>query len=435
MIYADTIAYLYGLQKHGMKFGLDNTRRLMSLLGEPHTSFSSIHVAGTNGKGSTSAMIESLLRTKGVRTGLFTSPHLVSFTERIRVNGEEISEYAVVKLADEVRKVVSGVGDFCPTFFEVVTAIAFLHFMRMKVEWAVVEVGMGGRLDATNIIQPEVAVITSIGIDHSEFLGDTLEDIAREKAGIIKQGVPLVTAEQCPEVMGVIQQRCDEKEAPLFRFHSEFSAERASRDSAVVSLHYQGKNAYRDVSLSLAGEHQIVNAALAIKVIEIVSEKYPEMDGDIREGLEAVRWPGRLEMIKANPPILIDGAHNPPAAMALSAHLQKLLGTKYRRIIMVAGVMADKDIGGILKPLLPLASEIIFASPAYGRAASAKKLGEVAAALGHASKTSESVAGALRMAESLAEPGDLIVVTGSFYTLGEAKEAVGQKGILAGLRE
>lgn len=435
MIYTDTIEYLYGLQKYGMKFGLDNIQRLMALLGGPHKSFFSIHVAGTNGKGSTSAMIESLLRTKGARTGLFTSPHLVNFTERIRVNGQEISEYAVMELADEVRKVVSGIEDFSPTFFEVVSAMAFLHFMRMKVEWAVVEVGMGGRLDATNILQPEVGVITSIGIDHSEFLGDTLEDIAREKAGIIKQGVPLVTAEQCPEVMGVIQQRCDETGAPLFRFHSEFSAERASSESAAVSLHYQGKNAYRDLSLSLAGEHQIINAALAIKVVEIISEKYPEMDGDIRKGLGAVRWPGRLEMVKENPPILIDGAHNPHAAMALSAHLQKLLGPKYRRIIMVAGVMADKDIGGILQPLLPLASEIVFASPASGRAASAKKLGDVAAALGYASKKAESVAGALSMAESLYQPGDLILVTGSFYTLGEAKEAIGQKGILAGLRE
>jgi len=435
MRYSDTIEYLFGLQKYGMKFGLDNIRLLMSLLGGPHRSFSSVHVAGTNGKGSTSAMIESLLRTKGVRTGLFTSPHLVSFTERIRVNGEEISQNAVIGLADEVRKAAAGIKDFCPTFFEVVTSMAFLHFMRMKVEWAVVETGMGGRLDATNIIQPEVAVITSIGIDHREFLGDTLEEIAREKAGIIKQGVPVVTADQNPEVMRVIQQRCDEMGAPLFRFYSEFSAERASGDAEAVSLHYQGENAYQDVGLSLAGEHQIGNAALAIKAAEVISEKYPELDFDVRKGLGAVSWPGRLDMIRKNPPILIDGAHNPPAAAVLAAHLRKLSGGKYRRIIMVAGVMGDKDIGGILGPLLPLAAEIIFASPAYGRAASVEKLQAFAAGLGYASKTAGSVAAALTMAEGLYGPGDLIVVTGSFYTIGEAKEAIGHKGVLAGLRE
>lgn len=435
MRYAETIEYLYGLQQHGMKFGLDNIRRLMSELGGPQKAFFSIHVAGTNGKGSTSAMIESLLRTKGVRTGLFTSPHLVSFTERIRVNGQEISEAAVIELADEVRNVASGIEDFSPTFFEVVTAIAFLHFMKMKVQWAVVEVGMGGRLDATNIILPEVAVITSIGIDHREFLGNTLEEIAREKAGIIKKGVPLVIANQGPGVMEIIRQRCDETGSRLFRYNSEFSSEVVSTGTETVSLNYKGSKEYGDILLSLAGEHQIINAALAIKAIEIVSEKFPEMDCDIRKGLKSVTWPGRLEMIKEHPPVLIDGAHNPPAAEVLSAYLRKLLGVKYSRIIMVIGVMADKDIEGILKPLLPLATEIIFASPAYGRAASAKRLVDVAASLGYASKSTETVADALHKAEDLYKAGDLIVVTGSFYTMGEAKEAYGHKGVLTGLRE
>jgi dihydrofolate synthase/folylpolyglutamate synthase len=433
--YADTIEYLYGLQQHGMKFGLDNIRRLMHHLGEPQKAFFSIHVAGTNGKGSTSAMIEALLRTRGVRTGLFTSPHLVSFTERIRVGGQEITEAAVIELADEVRKTAAGIADFSPTFFEVVTAMAFLHFRNRKVAWAVVEVGMGGRLDATNILLPEVSVLTSIGIDHREFLGCTVEDIAREKAGIIKQGVPVVTARQLPEVMEIIQQRCRESGSPLFRFSADFVAEKAAGCIDPVSLHYQGSGTYRDVCLSLSGEHQISNAALAIKTVEIVAGKHPEMDCDIRKGLREVRWPGRLEMAKENPPILIDGAHNPAAATTLSTYLQGLLVAKYRRIIMVIGVMADKDVEGILKALLPLAAEIFFASPAYGRAASAKKLQESAAALGHPSKTAGSVAEALSMAESFFAPGDLIVVTGSFYTIGEAKEAMGQKGVLTGLRE
>lgn len=435
MRYEETIEYLYGLQQHGMKFGLDNIRRLMSELGGPQKSFFSIHVAGTNGKGSTSAMIESMLRTKGVRTGLFTSPHLVSFTERIRVDGQEISERTVIELADEVRHAVSGIEDFSPTFFEVVTAIAFLHFMKMKVQWAVIEVGMGGRLDATNIVLPEVAVITNIGIDHREFLGNTLEEIAGEKAGIIKKGVPLVTAEQAPGAMRIIRQRCDEAGVRLFRYNTEFSSAAVSTGAEAVSLNYKGNKEYRDILLSLAGEHQTINAALAIKTIEIVSEKYPEMDCNVRKGLQSVAWPGRLEMIKKNPPVLIDGAHNPPAAEVLSVYLRKLMGLKYSRTIMVIGVMGDKDIEGTLKPLLPLASEIIFASPAYGRAASAKRLLEAAASLGYAAKSAGTVADALHKAEGLYKTGDLIVVTGSFYTIGEAKEACGHKGVFAGLRE
>ncbi|MDH4233254.1 MAG: bifunctional folylpolyglutamate synthase/dihydrofolate synthase, partial [Nitrospirota bacterium] len=410
MRYGDTIEYLYGLQQHGMKFGLDNIKRLMSALGEPQKSFFSIHVAGTNGKGSTSAMIESLLRTKGVRTGLFTSPHLVSFTERIRVNGQEISEDEVIALADEVRQVVSGPGDFSPTFFEVVAAMAFLYFRKMQVQWAVVEVGMGGRLDATNILLPEVSVITSIGLDHREFLGDTLEDIAREKAGIIKAGVPVVAAGQSPGVMRVIERRCEEAGAPLFRYNAEFTAEIASGDPEAVALHYQGCNAYRDVVVALSGEYQVMNAALAIKAVEAAAEKYPELGGDIRKGLSAVRWPGRLEMIKESPPVLIDGAHNPQAAAALGSFLRKVAGTKYKRIILIAGVMGDKDIEGILKPLLPLAAEILFAAPAYGRAASVEKLQVVAGAMGYASRKAETVAGALAAAEGLYETGDLIVV-------------------------
>ena len=435
MSYDDAIAYLYGLQQHGMKFGLDNTRRLMSLLGEPHKSFSSIHVAGTNGKGSTSAMIESMLRTSGIRTGLFTSPHLVSFTERIRVNRQEIPEETVIGLASEIRKVASEIEDFSPTFFEVVTSMAFLHFIRSSVQWAVIEVGMGGRLDATNVILPEVSVITSVGLDHREFLGDTHGDIAREKAGIIKQGVPVVTADQHPEVMEVIKKRCDEADAPLYKYNCGFSAEITADEPDHLVINYKGTREYRDVRLSLPGAHQAVNAALAIKAVEIISEKYPDLVCDIKKGLQTATWPGRLEMIMEYPPVLIDGAHNPPAAAVLSGHLRKILQKKYKRIIMVLGVMDDKDIKGILGPLLPLASEIIFTAPAYGRAATATKLAGIAADMGYHSKTEGTVAGALQRAASLSGPGDLIVVTGSFYTIGEAKEAMGHKGVLARLRE
>ena len=193
MSYQRTVEYLYGLQKFGMKFGLDNISRLLSAVGNPHESFRTVHVAGTNGKGSTSSMIESMLRTSGTRTGLFTSPHLVNFTERIRIDGEEIAEGDVIALAEEVRGVADKMGDISPTFFEAITAMAFLYFRRLRIDWAVVETGLGGRLDATNVIRPEVSVITSIRLDHREFLGNTLREIAGEKAGIIKR-----TCRSCP---------------------------------------------------------------------------------------------------------------------------------------------------------------------------------------------------------------------------------------------
>jgi dihydrofolate synthase/folylpolyglutamate synthase len=433
MKYKSTIEYLYGLQKHGMKFGLDNIRSLMSVLGNPQRSFSSVHVGGTNGKGSTGSMIESILRTAGMKTGFFTSPHLVNFTERIRINGEEISEAEVIGLADEVRSAANTLEDLSPTFFEVVTAMAFLHFMRTKVDWAVIEVGLGGRLDATNIVEPEASVITSIGLDHCEFLGRSLKEIASEKAGIIKGGTPVVTAAQQHEVMEVIERKASEKSSALYRYGIEFLAEQLSEDP--LCFNYEGSERYSGIRLPFSGAHQIINASVAAKTAEVIRERYPGINVDIKKGVESVRWPGRLEMIRDHPPILIDGAHNPHAARALSEYLKKVLSSKYKRVILVIGIMGDKDIDGILGPLLPFASEIIFGSPAYGRAASSSFLASRALSLGYASKTAPSVSGALKVADSLFLPGDLIVVTGSFYTIGEAKEALGDKGVLSRLRE
>jgi dihydrofolate synthase / folylpolyglutamate synthase len=435
MRYKRTVEYLYGLQKHGMKFGLDNITRLLYALGNPHRSFRSVHVAGTNGKGSTSCMIESILRTSGCRTGLFTSPHLVSFTERIRVDGLEISEEDVVLLAEEVRGAAGKIRDFSPTFFEVVTAMAFLYFRQSEVEWAVIEVGLGGRLDATNVILPEVTVLTAIGLDHREFLGNTLREVAAEKAGVIKPGVPVVAAPQAPEVIAVIEARSSEKGSSLFRCGREFAPAAVREDSHGLSFSYRGEREYDDLHLPLAGEHQAINAALAVKTEEILTGKYPGMTCRVREGLEAVRWPGRIEVVKENPLIIIDGAHNPDAAAALSMHLEKMLSRGFRRVILIVGIMGDKDIDGILRRLLPVATVVISTSASYSRAASAEILSARAASLGYTSVLSTGVADAIRKAAALYAPGDVIVVTGSFYTIGEAKEILGNKGVLSRLRE
>jgi dihydrofolate synthase/folylpolyglutamate synthase len=487
MSYGETLNYLYNLQKHGIKFGLDNINRLISALDNPHKSFLAVHVAGTNGKGSTSAVIASILKTAGLKVGLFTSPHIVSFTERIKVDGEEMTENDVIKLAEEIKGVVEHIGDFSPTFFEVVTAIAILYFKREKIDIAVIEVGMGGRLDATNIVIPEASVITNISYDHREFLGNTLKKIAFEKAGIIKRGIPVITSYQEPEVMAVIEKKAVEKGAELYAYGRDFSSVLKKEDLPGICFDFHESDSFilHDLSLPLAGEHQVQNASVAIKAAMIVLQKRMQNirytihdkknpasciryhESCIRSGLENTKWPGRLEMIREEPPIVIDGAHNPAAARALSMALRKTFLGRYKKIIIVLGIMSDKDVKAIMEPLLPIASEIILAAPSYSRAASPDKLADVAASLGFFDiRTAPTIRDAIEIAikESsrfevpssklknnknskpktqnsnlysslITHHSSLIVITGSFYTIGEAKEVLGHKGVLANLRE
>lgn len=439
MSYHESIQYLYTLQKHGIKFGLDNIRRIMSELGDPHKSFRTVHVGGTNGKGSTSSIIASILRSSGFKTGLFTSPHLVSFTERIRINGEEISEHDVASLAQEVKDAASHINDFFPTFFEVVTAMALLHFSRKETDIAVMEVGMGGRLDATNIIIPDVCVITQISYDHMDFLGKTLREIATEKAGIIKDRVPVVSAQQEPEALDVVVKGARDNDAGLSLYGKDFSSVLTRED--VHGIHFDYHDTHikiNDVYLPLAGSHQMQNASLAIKAVALISG-FPA-HGVIKDGVGSTQWPGRLEIIHDDPPILIDGAHNPAASEVLARTLKVTFLKRYRRIILILGIMADKDIAGILKPLLPIAQALILTRPCYPRAASPEILARVAESVGFLHiRTAHSVQEALEMGmkdirNSRSGPA-LLVVTGSFYTIGEAKEVLGQQGVLTTLRE
>ena len=462
MNYDETIRYLYNLQKHGIKFGLQNINRLLSALNNPHKSFLTVHVGGTNGKGSTSAIIASVLRTAGLTVGLFTSPHLISFTERIQVNGEEITGNDVISIAAEIRDIVSGFDKFSPTFFEVVTAIAMLYFKRKEIEIAVMEVGMGGRLDATNIIMPEVSVITNIGYDHKEFLGDTLREIAREKAGIIKEDVPVVAAYQEKEVLDVIEITANEKHADLYLYGRDFSSLLKSENVSGLCFDYRESDSFaiHDLILPLTGEHQMQNASLAIKAAGIVLNNLQvsgaQVHGEdtikyIKDGIAALNWPGRLEYIQEDPPILIDAAHNPAAADALARALKRHFLETYKKIIIILGIMADKDIKGIMEPLLPLASEVILTAPSYSRAASPEHLADIAHSLGFSDlRIAATVKDAIEMGMKTGlrdedngsgnlpltpEPLPLILITGSFYTIGEAKEVLGQKGVLTRLRE
>ncbi len=465
MSYSETITYIYNLRKHGIKLGLQNINRLVSILGNPHKSFLSVHVAGTNGKGSTSAIIASILKASGYKVGLFTSPHLVSFTERIKVNDEEISEDEVISLTEEIRgkiaDIISFDPDFSPTFFEMVTAMAFLYFKRKGIDIAVIEVGMGGRLDATNIVIPKISVITSINFDHTEFLGETLKEIAFEKAGIIKDAVPVVVSSQVPEVLGVINGKAEEKGSKVFLFGRDFFAILKNADYKGISFDYFSGESFKicDLYLPLPGEYQIENASVAIKAAELINQHITHHS--IRKGIASVKWHGRLEMIQDNPPVLIDGAHNPSAAEALSRAISKHYLGMYERIIFILGIMGDKDIEGIMRPILPIASEIILTSPNYDRAAHPEKLAGIANSLGYKRvKIAFSVKKAIEMAVRIAgyriqklecetqgteykivpksgirNTKTLIVITGSFYTIGEAKETLGHKGLLTSLRE
>jgi dihydrofolate synthase/folylpolyglutamate synthase len=447
MSYSDTIDYLYGLRKYGIKLGLEKTDIILSLLGSPHKSFRSLHVAGTNGKGSVSAMLSSILAAHDYTVGLFTSPHLASFTERIRVGKEEITEEEVSALTGEIREALlhSTTPLPEPTFFEFVTAMAFLYFRRKGVQWAVIETGMGGRLDATNILTPAVCIITKVGLDHREFLGNTLAAIAAEKAGIIKPGVPVVCAQQDSEAEQALRTTAADRSSQLLMYGKDFSGKLMTCGLDGITFEYRDSSqTIIDLHTPLPGEHQLSNACLAVRAASLaLNAAGPHLrTSALKEGLSSTRWRGRLDMVSRDPDIMIDGAHNPEAALALAEFIKEYLAD--RKIILVMGIMADKDMDGIMRPLLPLASEIVFTAPNYGRAASAQALSGLALSMGFPAITASSVKEAIDTAVSLSalpsasggsRTSALILITGSFYTIGEAMETLGEKATLGSLRE
>jgi len=434
MKYDNTINYLYGLQGAGIKLGLRNIRALLDKLGNPQDTFDCLHIAGTNGKGSTAACLSGLLHGPDHLTGLFTSPHLLSFTERIRVNAVQITEGEVIELADTVREAALGLD---PTFFEVVTAMAYLYFKMRQVRWAVIETGLGGRLDSTNTIAPKATIITPIALDHAEFLGHTINSVASEKAGIIKKGVPLVLAAQCEEARKVITGKAAEMDAPLYEEGRDFHFSINERSTNGIIFDYSdSERTIKSITLPLRGDYQAQNAALAIRAFCLTApEMSPEaLESTIKEALSKIHWPGRLERVSETPPVYIDGAHNPSAALALARELTARPVADH--LTLVLGVMRDKDVVNIISPLLPLADKIICSSPAYGRAMTSEYLAGLCQRLGHKADSSDNVSDALEAAISTAAASNgAVLVAGSFFTAGEALEALGAKGVLTRLRE
>ncbi|MEE9613399.1 MAG: folylpolyglutamate synthase/dihydrofolate synthase family protein [Thermodesulfobacteriota bacterium] len=421
--YRETIRYIYGLEALGIKPGLERIEALLSAMGSPEAAYPSILVGGTNGKGSTAAMMEAVLREAGFKTGLYTSPHLVRFNERIRVDGEEVANREVVRAAASVRMALGSIksgGIMPPSFFEFTTAMAFERFREKKVDAAVLEVGMGGRWDATNVVTPLVSVITNVAMDHTRHLGSSLKDIAREKAGIIKEGVPVVSAVEGGEgadALKSIEGISRERGAPLYLMGREFGVSASSPPSG--GFDYRGQLRLNGLSLNLAGPHQLKNAACALKTIELLRERgFDIPEGAVRRGLGRTVWPGRFEVAGRRPTVILDSAHNPAAALALKETLE---GLGFKRLILVLGVMADKDIAGITGTLSPLASTVVLTSPGIERAAGTGTLKQELRDYPGRVVTRKRVSGAVRAALAEAGRNGTVCVTGSVFTVGEAR--------------
>ena len=414
-------------QARVQKFGLENIKILSADLGNPHHTVPCVHIAGTNGKGSTAAMLESILRVAGLRTGLYTSPHLERINERIRINGEEIWDESLAAVWTRVRASIEslmGAGKLAahPTYFECLTAMAFIAFAEQRVDFAVYEVGLGGRLDATNIVNPEVDVITPVDFDHENFLGHSIEEIAGEKAGIIKPGTLVVSSSQRPEARSVIARRCVELGARLVEVDHAWQVENVRVSDGCYSAVVASNDFKRRIAIgpALPGRFQIQNALTAATTARLLSEKgFPIKDEAIARGIATVRWPGRLERLSTRPTVYLDGTHNPAGARELLKFWEENFNG--RRILLVYGAMRDKAVDEIAGLLFPRADSVILTAPRQPRAISAPLLAEITGHLAAQPAVVPDPAEALERALEMAGPDDAIFATGSLYLVGDLR--------------
>jgi len=448
MSYETAVARMFALghelaQTPSHKFDLAHMRVLLRALGHPERNFPSVLIAGTNGKGSTAATLASILRASGLKTGLYTSPHLVRINERIRIDGREITDDEFAFLQGEVDRVAEklverGALPWHPSFFEMMTAIAFEHFSRGRVELAVLEVGMGGRLDATNVVEPLISVIADVSLDHQKFLGDTVSEIAHEKAGIIRPGRPVVTLPQQPEANDVIGNTILDLGAkgvnavpyvpPVSPASSQYSALNARTGAHVYRYPLQVLGKQILVETPLVGRHQLRNVALAIAAaVELRELGFEQISAkNIETGIRETRWPGRFEVLATPtgwPETIADVAHNPAGAWALRSALSERY--EDRRLFFVFGAMRDKAISEITEILFPLAEKVIATRPENPRSASPEEIREAAVRTGTEIEAVEDVASALERAKTLAGSDGLMVITGSIYLVGEVMGLLG----------
>ena len=425
MNYNEAVDLIETTMKFGCRPGLERTAKLLNLLGDPHKKLRLIHIAGTNGKGSAAAMLTSILSSAGYSTGLYISPHLFRNTERMTIDGIEITEEDFVKYALEVLTMVKLMGEKGleePTQFELYTAMAFLYFERKKVDFAVIEVGLGGRFDATNVIDPLLSVITSISYDHKDILGDTIEKIAYEKAGIIKEGSKVVMYPQLfPEAADVIEAVCREKNASLIKADAgNLTLKDYDMRGQIIDFKYRDYD-IKGMKLPLIGDHQIKNAAVALTAIaEIDKMGYPIKGEAVRHGIEAVKWPCRMGIVSTEPLILIDGAHNEDGIDSLHNALLKYFSD--RKIIFVIGMLRDKDYGYAISKLMPMAHRVVSTEPLSARALSAGAMAEAVRPYCSSVSTEPDIIKAIEKAKDMYEKDGMICICGSLYLAGRAYE-------------
>ncbi len=434
MDYLEAIAYLHSLTDYETTrvrryapdtFDLSRVEHMLEAVGNPHRRFRSVHIAGTKGKGSTAAMIESCLRAAGYRTALYTSPHLHTFRERIRVAGDKIGRDEVVALVEELRPLVESMPEV--TTFEVITTMGFLHFARSEVDVAVTEVGLGGRLDATNVLSPEVAVITSISLDHTYLLGDTLAEIAREKGGIIKPGIPTVSAPQRAEAIQALERIGERRNSPLIEVCRDWDyeigpADREGQSFTVRRITDGGSPLEGEYWIPLLGRHQLENAASALAALDLLRERGFELPPQaIRQGLRDVEWPGRMEILSQDPLVVVDCAHNPYSARTLREALREWFPE--RSWVLVFGASADKDVAGMLETLLTISDYTIVTRAHHPRAMAPIELADIVAEVGGGAEVSLNVRKSLERALVMMNPENGLLATGSIFLVADMREA------------
>ena len=421
MNYPESLDYLYSLARLGIKLGLENTKRLLDYFGNPQLSTPTIHIAGTNGKGSTAAFVESILRASGYRVGLYTSPHILDFRERIQINRQLISPEELIHWVTVIKRAAQKL-DISPTFFEMGTTMALLHFDKQKTDWNVVEVGMGGRLDSTNLCQGRVCIITPISLDHESSLGTELSQIAQEKAAIIKHPCTVISGSQEQEIHDVIQAQCQSHEASLLQLGRDFHINIQSHSLERQVFNFNGPEIwYKGLEIAFSGRHQSDNAALAVAACTALNE--PSVtEQTLRQGLKSANWSGRLEKHGTNPSLILDGAHNFDSFKKLTVFLSELFPQK--RKIWVFGIMKDKPLLEITELISNYADYIVATQPKSDRSTSPEQIRNAFKEFTKPVDLVNEIPLALDRAYQVAGPDDLIIVTGSLFTVAEAKQVI-----------
>lgn len=434
MNYQESLKYIADTHKFGIRLGLDSTGKLLELLGNPQENLKVVHVAGTNGKGSVCSFVANILKEEGYKVGLYTSPYLETFTERIRVNGENIPEEDVARIItiikDKIEIMVSE-GYSAPTEFEIVTAMAFYYYNEQKMDYVVLEVGLGGRFDSTNVIKnPLVSVLVSISLDHIGVLGDTIGKIAYEKAGIIKENGAVIVYKQVKEAEDVIKEVCNEKNAEYIEVNfNDVEVKKSDIYSQVYDCIVMGEK-FDNLEIKLIGDHQINNSIVALNVIKYLRDnKNVEVSNEsIEKGLLNTKWPGRIEKIKENPMFIIDGAHNEDGAKSLDKSLEKNFPNK--KLTMLIGMLADKDIDSVLEILMPRFNKVITTTPANDRAISCEELKNKISKYVEDVTAVENIEEAVKYTLDNANEDDIIISAGSLYMIGTVRTLVNEKELV-----